>query len=113
MLSMRAFLAMGTQKRVRKGLHGQGSQQPVHRRQFSREVGHLGAIGSRRSQQLGVGAGLGRRVGVGQQWHLPWRGKGKVRAEGKILDRMDRKSSLRKYLKEVRELAVWPRWGRM
>lgn len=34
-------------------------------------------------------------------------------AEGKILDKMDRKSSLRKYLKEVRELAVWPRWGGM
>lgn len=32
-----------------------------------------------------------------------------VWGEGKILDRMDSESSLRKYPEEVRELVVWPR----
>ena len=43
----------------KEGAARAGQPAPVHRRQFSKEVGHLGAIGSRRSQQLGVSAGLG------------------------------------------------------
>ena len=48
---------------------------------------------------------------MGRQVSTSGRRGDEALVEGNVLERMGRKPSLRKYLKQVRELVVWPRRG--